>query len=225
MRIAEHVVDLIAVDHPLLLDLLEEPREDLAFPRLMGNEVPQVAGTLLTDAVDAPEPLLDAVGIPGQVVVDHHVGDLQVDALSRRIGGHQHLHGRIHPEPLLQLPAVVALDAAVDGDHRLGAAEFGPYAVDHVVERVLVLGEDDQLAGADGGGGILGRVWSFETAVAAVARGVPTEAPPCAGACGVRPTWCQWRWIEPRRRVPPTPSTPPPRPPTPGPWPRRWRHR
>ena len=45
----------------------------------------------LADAVDAAEPLLDAVGVPRQVVVDHQVRGLQVQALPGGVGGQQDL--------------------------------------------------------------------------------------------------------------------------------------
>ena len=41
----------------------------------------------LAVAVAAADALLDALGIPGQVVVDHQIAELQVDALGRRFGG------------------------------------------------------------------------------------------------------------------------------------------
>jgi hypothetical protein len=91
----------------------------------VGDEVPQVARALLADAVDAAEALLDPVGVPRQVVVDHQVGDLEVDALAGGVGGDEHLHGRVDPEPVLDVAAVVALDAAVDRDDRFGPSELG----------------------------------------------------------------------------------------------------
>ena len=100
----------------------------------------------LADAVDAPEALLDAVRVPGQVVVDHQVGALQVDALPRGVGGHQHEGVLVLREVLLRLAALLAADAAVDGDHGLRPAEHDADLVDQVVERVAVLGEDDELA-------------------------------------------------------------------------------
>ena len=41
----------------------------------------------LADAVDAAEALLNPVGVPWQVVVDHQVGALKVDPLARGIRG------------------------------------------------------------------------------------------------------------------------------------------
>ena len=53
----------------------------------LADEVPEVADLGLADAVDAAEALLQPVGVPGQVVVDHQVGALEVDALAGRVGG------------------------------------------------------------------------------------------------------------------------------------------
>ena len=40
-----------------------------------------------------PHALLQAVGVPRDVVVEQDVAALQVDALARGFGGHQHLDG------------------------------------------------------------------------------------------------------------------------------------
>ena len=124
LRVAEHVVDLFAVHTALLLDLLEQALEHLAFAGLVSDEVPQVTRQLLADAVDAAEALLDPVRVPWQVVVDHQVCHLQVDALAGGVSGDQHTRGRIDPEPVLHFSPVVTFDAAVDCHDRLGPAEF-----------------------------------------------------------------------------------------------------
>ena len=54
-------------------------------------------------------------------------------------------------ERLLDLAALLAADAAVDRDDRLGPAEQRAELVDEVVEGVAVLGEDDQLPPLAGG--------------------------------------------------------------------------
>ena len=146
LGVAEHVVHLVAVDAALLFDLGEQPLEHLALTGLIRDQVPQMTRPLLTNAVHPPETLLDPVRVPRQVVVDHHVGHLQVDALAGRVGGHQHPHRRIDPEPVLDGAAVVALDAAVDADHRLRPPQLGLDPLGHIVEGVPVLREHDQLA-------------------------------------------------------------------------------
>ncbi len=103
LQLAEHVEDLAAQAPARLLELLQQLAVDVALAGLLGDEVPEVADLGLADAVDAPEALLDAVGVPGQVVVDHQVGALEVDALARGVGGEQHLDLGIVPEGLLRL--------------------------------------------------------------------------------------------------------------------------
>ncbi len=71
---------------------LSQKREvDITFAGLVGHQVPEVADLGLADAVNATEALLDAVRVPRQVVVDHQVRALQVDALPGGIGGEENL--------------------------------------------------------------------------------------------------------------------------------------
>ena len=100
----------------------------------------------LADAVDAAEALLDAVGVPRQVVVDHQVRALEVEALAGGVGRDQDPDVRVLRERSWIFAAVLAADAAVDGDDRLVAAEQRADPVDEVVQGVAVLGEDDDLA-------------------------------------------------------------------------------
>ena len=53
-------------------------------------------------------------GFQRQVVVDHQVGALQVDAFASGIGGLQHLHLRVVPENFLHGQTLLAAHAAVD---------------------------------------------------------------------------------------------------------------
>ena len=103
-------------------ELLQQRAIDLALAGLLGDQVPEVADLGLADAVDAAEALLEAVRVPRQVVVDHQVGALQVDALAGGVGGQQHLHLGVVPERLLRLQPLLAAHAAVDDDHGLLAA-------------------------------------------------------------------------------------------------------
>ena len=109
----------------------------------------------LAVAVDAADPLLQPDGVPGDVVVDHQPAELQVDAFAGRLGGDEHL-GRLAELALgvdarSRRVAVADLHAAVDlGDGQAPLAELAERAAvaavaGEVVERVLVLGEDEQL--------------------------------------------------------------------------------
>ena len=145
LQLAEHVEDLAAERLPGLFQLLEQPPVDVALAGLVGDQVPQVADLRLADAVDAAEALFQAVRIPGQVVVDHQVGALQVDAVAGGVGGQQHLHLRVVPERFLRRQTFLAAHAAVDDDHRRLSAEQCRDALLQVAQRVAVLGEDHQL--------------------------------------------------------------------------------
>jgi hypothetical protein len=145
LELAEHVEDLAAQRLARLFELFQQLAVDVALAGLVGHQVPQVADLGLADAVDAAEALLEPVGVPRQVVVDHQVRALQVDALAGGVGGQQHLHLGVVLEGFLHLQALFAADAAVDDDHGLLAAEQRGDALFEVVERVAVLGEDDQL--------------------------------------------------------------------------------
>ena len=105
-----------------------------------------MADLRLADTVDTAKALFQPVGIPRQVVVDHEVGVLQVDAFPGGICGDQHPRGRVIAEQFLDLPTLLTFDAAVDGDNGLRVAEQSADLLLEIVQRVAVLGEDDQLA-------------------------------------------------------------------------------
>ena len=67
-----------------------------------------MADLALTDSVDAPKTLFQAIGIPRQVVIDHQVGTLQVNAFTCCIGGNQHLHIFVLRKQLLRLTTILA---------------------------------------------------------------------------------------------------------------------
>ena len=137
-----------------LLEPLEELLEHAAFAGVGGDEVEDEAVLLLAVAVDAAHALLQADGVPGDVVVDHEPAELEVDAFARRLGGHQDL-GLLAELPLgvdagAGRVAVADLHAAVDLRDReaplpqLAQRPTVLAVAGQVVERVLVLGEDEQ---------------------------------------------------------------------------------
>src|SRR5262245_59518445 len=65
---AEDVEDAALERLALDFELLQEAVVDVALAGLLGDQVPEVADPGLADAVDAAEPLLEAVGVPGQLV-------------------------------------------------------------------------------------------------------------------------------------------------------------
>ena len=145
-ELAEDVEDLPAEGTSFFVELLQQTQVDFAFARILGHEIPEVADLGLADAVDATEALLQAVRIPGQVVVDHQVGALQVDSLAGGVGGEEDFDFLVMRECLLGLAPFLAADAAVNDDDRLGPSEECPDALGQIVQRVAMLGEDDELA-------------------------------------------------------------------------------
>ena len=96
---------------------------------------------LLADAVDAAEPLLQAGRVPGQVIVDHQPAELEVDPLACRFGRHADLF--FGPELLLGAFPLVRVHAAVD---LAGGVTPAFQRLTQVIQRIAVLGEDEQLA-------------------------------------------------------------------------------
>ena len=73
------------------LQLLQQAEIDIAFAGFLGDEIPKVADLSLTDTVDTAKPLFEAIGVPRQVVIDHQIRSLEVDAFARGIGRYQDL--------------------------------------------------------------------------------------------------------------------------------------
>lgn len=144
--LAEYVEDLVAQGGALGVELFEEALEDLTLAGVDRDEVPEMADLGLADAVDTTEALLDPVRVPGQVVVDHEVGPLEVHTFPGRVRGDEDRAVLVLHERLLQLAALLPLGAAVNRDDRLGTAEQAPQPLDEIVQGVAMLGEDDQLA-------------------------------------------------------------------------------
>ena len=148
-----------------LLQFFEQALVYVALACLGGDQVPEMADLGLADAVDAAETLLEAVGVPGQVVVDHEVGALEVDALAGGVGGEEDAHLRVVAEGFFGGVALLPAQSAVDGDDGLFASQSTGDACMQIVEGIAVFGEDDQFllgrghgvrnfAGAVGGAGL-----------------------------------------------------------------------
>ncbi len=82
------------------LQLLHQPAYDVFLEGALQGDVEDAdAGMFGGEPLDAPDALLDDHGVPGQVVVHQHIGDLKIDALRSRFGRYDHMTvGRILPE-------------------------------------------------------------------------------------------------------------------------------
>ena len=79
---------------------------------LLVEEIDHHHVELLAVAVAAADALLDALGVPGQIVVDHQIAELQIDALGRGFGGDH--DGRVVAEMIHQGGAHVGAGRAGD---------------------------------------------------------------------------------------------------------------
>ena len=145
MQPSEYVEHLPAEGFPRVVQFLEQGAVHIAFPRVGGDQIPQMAHLRLADSVDASEALFQPVGIPGQVVIDHQVRALQVDSLSGCVRREQHLHVRVMPEGFLRFEAFFAFLAAVDDGNGPFPAEQRGDTSPEIMQRVEVLGENDDL--------------------------------------------------------------------------------
>ena len=141
--LADDVVDAAAEVGAHRLKLFEQALEELSLDGVGCAEVEDDAAVLLADAVDASHPLLEPDGVPGQVVVDHQVAELQVDPFPCRLRRDADLSLLV--KKLLDALALDRWQAAVD--RACGVAPVAEVAFE-VVERVAVLGEDQELAAA-----------------------------------------------------------------------------
>ncbi len=95
----------------------------------------------LADAIETPDALLDTHRIPGQVVIDHRVRELQVPAFAAGLGGDQHLWTRLVAEPRYSGVLLCWLQLSVEKPDRPLLAENSC----QVRLRVAKLGEDQDL--------------------------------------------------------------------------------
>src|SRR6266511_3114996 len=101
----------------------------------------------LSDAVDTAETLLQAVRVPGQIIVDHQVrAALQVHAFARGIVTDENAYLRIVVESSDVGLAHVARHAAVDHDNGFMLANALADVAGEVFQRVARLGENEELA-------------------------------------------------------------------------------
>lgn len=142
-QLAKHVVDAVTEVVAHDREFFSQATKEFALDCVGGTEIehPNVGG--LAYAMDAPHPLFEPNWVPGQVVVDHQVTELKVDALPRGLGGDADL--RLGPEPVLDLLASGGRVTAMDGAYRKTPVHEVAFEVS---EGVAVLSEDEELRSA-----------------------------------------------------------------------------
>jgi hypothetical protein len=116
MQFTQDIEDASAEGLAGLVELFEEAPVNVALARFLGHKVPEVAHLGLADAMNAPKALLNAIRVPGQIVIDHQMRALKVDAFARRIGRRQDAHLGIVLKALFGLLALFAPQAAMNID-------------------------------------------------------------------------------------------------------------
>ena len=100
----------------------------------------------MTDTVNTTESLFDAIGVPGQIIVDHEVGTLQVKPLASGVGSKQHEGARVVRELFADSLAKMPRRTPMNGDNSIGATQLGADFILQVGEGIAVFGEDNDLA-------------------------------------------------------------------------------
>jgi hypothetical protein len=154
---ANDVVHLVGAEFLAdFLHFVEEGLEDFAFAGLGRDKVKNDNRVVLLEiAMDAAHALLEAGGVPRDVIVDHDPAELEIDALAGGVGGDEKAGaafaggfaevldlffalGIVHPA--VNLRDLAGIAHALKAAHKEG-------------EGVPVLGEDDEfLVGVFGGG-------------------------------------------------------------------------
>ena len=136
VQLPQYIEDLPTQGLPRLLQLVEQLAIDIALPRLVRHEIPQVAHLRLANTMNAAEALLQPIGVPRQVVVHHQVSALQVDAFPGGICGEQHVHVGIVPERVLRLESIFTAHPAVNQNHGIHAPQQGRNPIVQITQRV-----------------------------------------------------------------------------------------
>ena len=116
-HLAKDIKDSTAQGFALLRELLQKAMEDVSLARFNRDKIPQMTALGLADAVDSTEALLDAIGVPREVVIHHEMrATLKIDAFAGGIGGDQNQDFGVLLEGFLYLTPAFAGRLTMDGD-------------------------------------------------------------------------------------------------------------
>src|SRR5260370_4540771 len=140
-QLTNHVENTVAQLSPDLFQLAEETVENGSLDGIRRDKIEDIDIRTLPDTRNAPHTLFQPVGVPGNVVVNHQVTELEVDAFTCRLGGDTNLRrlvkalSRFAPEhsvhPAMDLTGCVAPFLQVTAQ---------------VFQRVTMFGKDQQFA-------------------------------------------------------------------------------
>ena len=119
----KNIEDLAAQRLFFDFQLVEQLLKYIAFPGFIGDQIPQMADFGLSNSMNAAKALFQPVGVPGQVVIDHKAGVLQVHAFTGSIGRHQYQHVWVVAELFLRFAPGVAVGTAMNGYDGAGVTQ------------------------------------------------------------------------------------------------------
>ena len=144
LNLPEHIEHLPPQRFAGFFQFIKQHPVHFALAGLFGNQIPKMTDLCLADAVDAPETLFDAVRVPRQIVIDHQVGALQINALTRCICGDQHLDIRVMGERFLCILTILASQSAMNADNGLFSPKKRGDPLLQVAQGIPVFGEYDK---------------------------------------------------------------------------------
>ena len=160
LEFAQDIKDLAAEGLAGLFQFVQEFSIDIAFPGFFSHQIPQMADFGLTDTMNPSESLFNPVGVPGQVIIDHEMGALQINPFTGGIGGQEDLNLGIMAEGFLDFQAIFASNSPMNHDHGGFPSQKGGNPGFQIIEGVPVFGKNNQflmdrgLVGRDGSGHI-----------------------------------------------------------------------
>ncbi len=148
-HLSENIKYLATKGVTFFIEFAEQALEHLALTGVRCDEIPQMTDLGLTNAMNASEALLKSIGIPRQIVIDHEMRTLQIDALARSIGCDEYPHVLVLRKAMLSRPAVITGHSAANHHNRIWVTQQNADFLLEIKQRVLMLRKDDELlAGA-----------------------------------------------------------------------------
>ena len=144
---ADDVEDGIVIQRVAdLLEFIQESLKDTAFDRIRRHEVENQAVFLLAVPVDTAHALFQPIGVPGDVVIEKNMTDLEVDAFARGLRSDEDLASSV-PELLFRVEPGARFIAGACPHSAVNNANFeapGFELGDKIVQGILELREYEE---------------------------------------------------------------------------------
>ena len=88
-HLAQNIEYLTAKRISFFFQLFKQSLIYCAFSCFLGNQIPEITNLRLSNSMDTAKTLLKPIRVPWQIIIDHQMRTLQVDAFACRIGRNQ----------------------------------------------------------------------------------------------------------------------------------------